>query len=334
MAPIGEEEVEGGGDADCPGSAASMHAKCKMTVRFTDTDCESVVMEALARMRGEEQYVDPHNAGTYTVLESDAGHILGQRVTGLAPHYTDRFKLTFEGDQHQCSMTACSESQGPSLLDFSTNYCNMHTLYCTGAEGCPSVRRPNFIYTEEHLECTHAGVLEANAHECVPHAGGSNLTPLPPPSMQLAPPLLAPTGALSPPPPHPTPTSSAPLGATPPSLLGAPQPHAPPPPAHRASDTALGAPSPAPAPTDEAYPLYVTIGAVALLALLLGVAFSILFGRRRRAASRSPGASPSASSVSTGASPSTMSASGEFNMELNDAARAAMASTGSADSRA
>ena len=130
---------------DCPGSLQSFHSKCSYSVQFSDSNCAQVQTEILARMQGNASWVDPHNGGTYTVLSSlgcpGSGclSILGQRVTGLAPHYTDKFKLTFNGDQSQCTMTACSESQGSSLYDASTNYCNMHVLYCTGAQGCPSV---------------------------------------------------------------------------------------------------------------------------------------------------------------------------------------------------
>ena len=315
---------------DCPGSPASFHSKCSYSVQFSDSNCAQVQTEILARMQGNASWVDPHNGGTYTVLSSlgcpGSGclSILGQRVTGLAPHYTDKFKLTFNGDQSQCTMTACSESQGSSLYDASTNYCNMHVLYCTGAQGCPSVDNPNFVYTESNFDCTHGDSVENNANLCIPHSVGRNLAPRPPPS----PP--------SPSPPSPSPPSPSPPSPPSPPLSPPPPPHAP-----HAPHAPPKAPPPLPPFTpppivaqslsqDRASSSNRSMGlGVALVCLLLVLgSSSVIFVQRRRA--RAARRSRERSRAASDAMEEPSTPSGGFNMELNDAAKEAMASSKSA----
>ena len=316
---------------DCPGSPASFHSKCSYSVQFSDSNCAQVQTEILERMQGNASWVDPHNGGTYTVISSlgcpGSGclSILGQRVTGLAPHYTDKFKLTFNGDQSQCTMTACSESQGSSLYDASTNYYNMHVLYCTGAQGCPSVAEPNFVYTESNFDCTHGGRVENSANLCIPHSVGRNLTPSPP---------LPPTGPPTGPPPSPPPSPEPP--AHPPEPLQPTQPTpppAPPPPPQAPPPLPPFAPPPIVAMSLSQGRASSSSGSmglgVALVCLLLVLgSSSVLFVQRLRAhaARRSRERSRAASD----AMEEPFKPSGGFNMELNDAAKAAMASSKSA----
>ena len=65
--------------------------------------------------------------------------IEGQRLTGKAPHYKDLFDFTFVDDRDQCAFTACSVAQTTSVIDFSTNYCNLHNLYCGSGSRCKPV---------------------------------------------------------------------------------------------------------------------------------------------------------------------------------------------------
>ena len=110
---------------------------------------------------------------------SDTATLLGQRVTGNGHAnfcdagsgcYTDKFLLTFTANDTGCHVEACSESQGPSFYDFDTNYCNMHVLWCSAAEGCPSVHEDALTYTEEIVSC-HAGLTEQHdAAVCIADA--------------------------------------------------------------------------------------------------------------------------------------------------------------------
>jgi len=181
----------------CPGSpSAPVRAKCYMAVRF-DQPCVRVRAEAEARIAAGPAF-NPHNGGLYSLLTSSSpASLAGQRTTGSgsAPtHYTDRFTLTFNasslagGDGGEgCLVSACSESQGLSYLDFSTNYCNLRILYCGDADGCPSLGEPNLGYEESFVDCGH-GATHSSA-DCLPHSSAHGLPPSPAPlSAPLSPP--------------------------------------------------------------------------------------------------------------------------------------------------
>merc|ERR1712232_1325157 len=85
------------------------------------------------------------NNGVYSVLDSSTNVVKTQRTTNPKTSvggkvYTDKqnFELTDNGDG-SCEIKACSESQGTSKLDFSTNYCDIRNLYCGSADGCKPV---------------------------------------------------------------------------------------------------------------------------------------------------------------------------------------------------
>ena len=71
-------------------------------------------------------------------------------------------------------MQACSESQGPSGCDYSTNYCNVRNLYCNSAEGCRVLRHELISKEKYGASCYHApkcpgslkGGLETNIEMC------------------------------------------------------------------------------------------------------------------------------------------------------------------------
>merc|ERR1712086_80977 len=118
-------------DGTCPGSSSWIHAKTQLTVAFT-SNCDDVKTEINRRVAGSQSgaWRDPHNGGTYTVTSSDASTMSFDHQTGNKK-YTDKIKFSFSDTEAGCSIQACSESQVTSVLDMSTNYCNIHDLYCT-----------------------------------------------------------------------------------------------------------------------------------------------------------------------------------------------------------
>jgi hypothetical protein len=122
-----------------------------MSVSFQET-CDVVKEEIKARLAAEGGWVDPHNAGKYKLQSEDGNLLEGSRLTGNGK-YTDLFDLAFfESDKGGCLVTACSESQVSSILDMSTNYCNLHNLYCNSDDGC-SVIKSDLHYKESFTSC-------------------------------------------------------------------------------------------------------------------------------------------------------------------------------------
>lgn len=156
------------GNPICPGSPASTNAKCIMTIQFPKPfSCAMVQTEITSRMNGDNGWVDPHHHGTYTIIndhynyEEKITQITGSRVTGHG-NYTDLFIFTLEEDKNVggsgggnggCILSSCSESQVFSVLDFSTNYCNLHNLYCNKSnDGCEIVKY-DLNYQETYIDC-------------------------------------------------------------------------------------------------------------------------------------------------------------------------------------
>ena len=77
-----------------------------------------------------------------------------QRVTG-DKKYTDKFDFSFSPQVGGvgCVLSACSESQVTSVLDYSTNFCNLHALYCSSADGCPTAGT-DLSYSESYSSCS------------------------------------------------------------------------------------------------------------------------------------------------------------------------------------
>ena len=121
-----------------------------MGVTFTDNTCHDIINEMNTRVTSD-QWSDPHNGGTYSITNQTDTYLAGQRVTG-DQKYTDKFDFTFTTTDNGCQVEACSESQVNSMLDFSTNYCNLHDLYCNSADGCPTFNQ--FKYNEQYNSCS------------------------------------------------------------------------------------------------------------------------------------------------------------------------------------
>ena len=161
---------ESGSDI-CPGSPAWVHAECKMMVTFQES-CDVVKNEMVGRMEGKNGWVDPHNGGKYTlesVKKEDGGNegsgykVEGKRRTGN-DLFTDKFAFLLVNDGSGCVAQACSESQVHSVLDFSTNYCNLHCLYCNKEDHCPIVHS-NLHYKETYEKCS-----QNVKSKCTPYA--------------------------------------------------------------------------------------------------------------------------------------------------------------------
>jgi hypothetical protein len=136
--------------AECPGSPSYVHAACEMAVKFSDT-CESVHREIMTRV-GQQglTWTDPHNNGTYSVMSETKNRLELSRLTGDGA-YTDLMIFAFlDTPIGGCIMEACSESQVFSVVDFSTNYCNLHDLYCS-EYGCRPFSK--LTYTESYISC-------------------------------------------------------------------------------------------------------------------------------------------------------------------------------------
>jgi len=107
----------------------------------------------IARINGENGWKDPHNGGTYTLMSgtADSQVISTKRLTGDGK-YTDLQKFTLTASGSGCSVSACSESQVFSILDYSTNFCDLHNLWCGSQDGCP-VANTDLKYTETINSC-------------------------------------------------------------------------------------------------------------------------------------------------------------------------------------
>jgi len=154
------------GSYNCPGSGAFSHASMKVTVDAA-ASCSSVQQEIEARATGN--WVDPHNGGIYTLLSSSDGIINTQRTTNPATSvggkvYTDKQTFELTPVDGGCQIKGCSESQGGSFGDFSTNYCDLRNLYCGSSDGC-AVAGNDFT----HNERSHKGSLGAghDASKCI-----------------------------------------------------------------------------------------------------------------------------------------------------------------------
>ena len=213
----------------CPGSPAGMHASVSLMASAA-APCASVRDEMLGRVDPGSGWIDPHNRGTYAVVDaSSAASLTLTRVTGSACSgcYTDKLQWSFQDDVGggSCTFVGCSESQGGSFLDYSTNYCNLRMLYCSSADGCtPVVHDVPSMETHTH----HSAGASTDAAACI--------TVVQPPLLSVhAPPPSSP----------PSPTLAAIPAPTSPSAAAQPLPQATP---------AVAPPVPPPSPTAPASP--------------------------------------------------------------------------------
>lgn len=146
--------------AGCPGSESWIHAKAEVDVEILGASCRSVQKEIRSRVALEKGWKDPHNGGTYRIIADSAGAMELERRTGDGK-YTDRMDLAF-ADEGGCAIRACSESQGTSIKDFSTNFCNLHVLWCGSADNCPIVDQ-DFEYREHRVDVSFGAGKDKSA---------------------------------------------------------------------------------------------------------------------------------------------------------------------------
>lgn len=160
----------------CPGSSSKSHQSCEMAVTFADS-CHEVRSEVFDRLQGSEGWTDPHDHGMYnkTYPIVAGGPITGSRVT-VEGKYTDLFDFTFSDFGSGCKVTACSESQFFALTDYSTNYCNLHNLYCSSEDGC-RVLNYDLHYTEVMNSCQ-----KHDQEVCIPRTKTPTVSPTPKPT--------------------------------------------------------------------------------------------------------------------------------------------------------
>jgi len=158
--------VTGLGSMVCPGSGSGIlpHAWIEVYSVAYRTSCTDVAAEIQARAKAQSGWVDPHNGGIYSFesidphARCDEGTIVActevrtkrtanpkKSVGGKL--YVDKQVFTMRDTEGDCSIAACSESQGASVGDFSTNYCDLRNLYCGKADGCAPVSK-DFNTTE------------------------------------------------------------------------------------------------------------------------------------------------------------------------------------------
>eukprot|EP00928_Gymnodinium_smaydae_P066613 TRINITY_DN4959_c0_g2_i1.p1 TRINITY_DN4959_c0_g2~~TRINITY_DN4959_c0_g2_i1.p1 ORF type:complete len:512 (+),score=54.02 TRINITY_DN4959_c0_g2_i1:75-1610(+) len=155
----------------CPGSESRVHASFQVTASV-NASCANVLNEMVARARHQSGWVDPHNGGNYSVISSSSSELRTQRTTNplkayKGKKYTDKqvFVLTEDGSGH-CKIEGCSESQGFSIRDFSTNYCNLRNLYCGTEDGCKPVSHDFSSSEESSIPSIRAG---DNFSDCIVH---------------------------------------------------------------------------------------------------------------------------------------------------------------------
>merc|ERR1711920_59469 len=115
-----------GSSYKCPGSAAWVYAWSEQTTSI-NAGCDAVMTEIMDRVNGKNGWYDPHNRGTYSITSSSTNELDVQRKTGDGK-YTDKIVLQFESSDSTCVVKGCSESQVTSVMDFSTNFCNIRML--------------------------------------------------------------------------------------------------------------------------------------------------------------------------------------------------------------
>lgn len=162
----------------CPGGPL-IHASMKVTATAA-ASCSDVEAEITGRAQASQagSWVDPHNAGIYSLVSNENGVILTERSTNpgtsvpAGTTYVDKQAFVLSDADAGCKIEACSESQSTSVGDFSTNYCDIRNLYGGSADGY-SVVAKDFT----HEENSHKGSIGAghDASKCIVSSLGVSL---------------------------------------------------------------------------------------------------------------------------------------------------------------
>ena len=98
-----------------------------LTIQTTHS-CAVVQAEATRRASHANGWLDPHHGGTYTVVPaSSLDHLRATRLTANG-RWTDDLSLRFVNANAACVVHGCSTSRVLSVVDFSTNFCNLVNL--------------------------------------------------------------------------------------------------------------------------------------------------------------------------------------------------------------
>ena len=153
--PFAKKGAVGKYASNCPGSPAKDYESCAMQITFPGEDCPTVRNEMEARLNGEDNWVDPHNEGSYVVVAKDDTSMQVKRYSGKndgqgGGRYMDLMNIAFAADTNGgCQVTACSDSQEESNNDQSTNYCNLRNLYKGTKNGGKPVNHDFKDYSED-----------------------------------------------------------------------------------------------------------------------------------------------------------------------------------------
>jgi hypothetical protein len=174
--PAHELQVVLGKYKTCPGAAYAVfniHTMSQMQVDFTNS-CAEVAGEIEARAgaaTADVNWQDPHNGGTYRLLNSNANDIETSRTTRNRV-FTDKQTFSLQANGSGCTMYACSESQGTSANDGGTNLCDMYNLFCNSSEtntktgiSCKPIKT-NLQYTIASEECGRYVGAQYMGHQC------------------------------------------------------------------------------------------------------------------------------------------------------------------------
>merc|ERR1712217_426496 len=155
-------ETAASDDYSCPGSDSFVHASMKVTATASAA-CADVKAEIKARASAQGGWKDPHNGGIYRVLESGTDNMIKtQRTTNPKTSvggqvYTDKQNFVLRDSGGSCDVMACSESQGTSVADMSTNYCDIRNLYCGSTDGCTPIDHDFAANEQSHVGSLGAG---------------------------------------------------------------------------------------------------------------------------------------------------------------------------------
>lgn len=101
----------------------SQHADCKMTVTYPGMTCDSLYVMMDYEIRSWS--AGGPSDGLYAMVEEqEPSYIWATRTTPVAK-YVDDIIFEMSQDGNTCVVAARSRSETLSMLDYSTNYCNM-----------------------------------------------------------------------------------------------------------------------------------------------------------------------------------------------------------------
>jgi len=207
----------------CPASPPNTTLPSIKLQAIVKLPCSKVKSEMAARISGASGWKDPRGEGTYTMgLPVQKGPVWSelnmtrQRDLDTA---ADQMSWGFVDLKLECIIIGCSASQDSVYngTDDSTNYCNLHNLYCNDANCAPITESTK--YNESQLEPADGALVDISLCAKAPP------TPAPPAPKPSPAPAPKPTPAPAPSTPEPTPApTSAPTPEPTPAPTSAPTP--------------------------------------------------------------------------------------------------------------